>query len=65
VLFTRGPIDHLDHATSRQFFGSKMGIDATTKWASEGFEREWPPLIEMSEEVRARVTGIWPELGLG
>jgi hypothetical protein len=23
-------------------FGSKMGIDATRKWRSAGFEREWP-----------------------
>jgi 4-hydroxy-3-polyprenylbenzoate decarboxylase len=64
VLFTRGPVDHLDHAAAHQFFGSKMGIDATTKWASEGFEREWPRDIVMDEAVRRRVDEIWGQLGL-
>ncbi|MBM3457666.1 MAG: UbiD family decarboxylase, partial [Armatimonadetes bacterium] len=64
ILFTRGPLDHLDHAADRQFIGSKMGIDATTKWASEGFTREWPPVIQMSPEVRQRVDAVWSRLGL-
>jgi 4-hydroxy-3-polyprenylbenzoate decarboxylase len=64
VLFTRGPVDHLDHASQHQFFGSKMGIDATTKWTSEGFNREWPPDIVMTEEVRSRVDRVWKQLGL-
>lgn len=64
VLFTRGPIDHLDHASPQQFIGSKMGIDATTKWASEGYTREWPPDIVMDPAVKAKVDGIWKQLGL-
>jgi len=64
ILFTRGPVDHLDHASQQQFFGSKMGIDGTTKWASEGFAREWPPDIVMTEEIRKRVDRVWSELGL-
>lgn len=64
ILFTRGPIDHLDHASPQQFFGSKMGIDATTKWATEGYHREWPPDIEMDEQVRRNVDNIWGQLGL-
>lgn len=64
ILFTKGPVDHLDHASSQQFFGSKMGIDATTKWASEGYTREWPPDIIMDPAVRQKVDSIWSQLGL-
>ena len=27
VLITEGPLDHLDHAPGRQFYGGKIGID--------------------------------------
>src|SRR6266849_7756015 len=36
VLLTEGPLDHLDHAPTRQFFFSKIGIDATHKSPAEG-----------------------------
>ena len=29
VVLTEGPLDHLDHAPTRQFVGGKIGIDAT------------------------------------
>ena len=32
----RARLDHLDHAPERQFFGGKLGIDATAKWPEEG-----------------------------
>jgi 4-hydroxy-3-polyprenylbenzoate decarboxylase len=64
ILFTRGPVDHLDHASPQQFFGSKMGIDATTKWASEGYTREWPPDIVMDADVKKKVDAVWSKLGL-
>jgi 4-hydroxy-3-polyprenylbenzoate decarboxylase len=64
VLFTRGPIDQLDHASALPNFGSKMGIDATAKWSSEGFTREWPGDIVMCDEVKKNVDAIWGELGL-
>ena len=64
VIFTRGPVDQLDHAATLPNFGSKMGIDATAKWASEGFNREWPPDIEMDDEIKRRVDAVWEELGL-
>jgi len=64
VSFVRGPIDVLDHASRAEGFGSKMGIDATRKLPEEGFERRWPPVIEMSPDVRARVDAMWNELGL-
>jgi 3-polyprenyl-4-hydroxybenzoate decarboxylase len=31
VLISEGPLDHLDHAPSLQFYGGKLGIDATHK----------------------------------
>ena len=39
IQFTMGPIDSLDHASRLPNYGSKMGIDATRKWAAEGFQR--------------------------
>jgi 4-hydroxy-3-polyprenylbenzoate decarboxylase len=64
VQFVLGPVDTLDHAARRQDFGSKMGIDATRKWASEGFDRPWPDEITMNEVTKQRVNGLWRELGL-
>src|SRR5213596_1263327 len=54
VVIGEGPLDHLDHAPTHQFFGGKLGIDATAKGPLEG-TREWPPEIEMSAEVRSLV----------
>jgi 4-hydroxy-3-polyprenylbenzoate decarboxylase len=64
VQFSLGPMDTLDHASRIQDFGSKMGIDATRKWASEGFDRPWPEQIVMSAEVKQRIDGLWSRLGL-
>jgi len=58
-IFTKGPADVLDHATSEMAMGSKLGIDATKKLPGEGFKRPWPPLIKMDEAVLAKV-GRWP-----
>jgi len=64
VLVSEGPLDHLDHAPTRQFYGGKLGIDATHKGPAEG-TREWPPEIEMSAEVRELVSRRWAEYGIG
>jgi 4-hydroxy-3-polyprenylbenzoate decarboxylase len=64
IQFTMGPIDSLDHASRLPNYGSKMGIDATRKWAAEGFQRPWPPMIEMDASTKARVDAIWKKLGL-
>jgi 4-hydroxy-3-polyprenylbenzoate decarboxylase len=64
TITTKGPIDQLDHATDLVGFGGKMGFDCTHKTAAEGFPREWPPVIRMSAEVKARIDGLWGELGL-
>ena len=57
-IFTKGPSDVLDHATSEIASGSKLGIDATKKIPGEGFKRAWPPLIKMSDEVRRKIDGL-------
>jgi 4-hydroxy-3-polyprenylbenzoate decarboxylase len=64
VIISEGPLDHLDHAPERQFFGGKLGIDATAKWPEEG-ARPWPEEIEMSAEIKELVTRRWTEYGLG
>jgi len=69
IQFTLGPVDSLDHASRLPDFGSKMGIDATRKWASEGFTRPWPDEIAMDAKTKALVDAKWnalaKELGIG
>ena len=64
LVLVDGPIDDLDVASPTPRFGSKVGIDATRKGPQEGYHREWPPDIEMSPEIRERVSARWAELGL-
>src|SRR5919204_1582104 len=64
VLLSEGPLDHLDHAPTLQFYGGKLGIDATHKGPAEG-TRPWPDEIAMSDEVRRLVDERWEEYGLG
>ena len=63
ALLSEGPLDHLDHAPTLQFYGGKIGIDATHKGPDEG-TREWPEEIVMSDEVRRLVDKRWSEYGL-
>jgi 4-hydroxy-3-polyprenylbenzoate decarboxylase len=58
-IFTKGPSDVLDHATSEIASGSKLGIDATKKLPGEGFKRPWPPLIKMDAAVKAKVEKLF------
>ena len=62
IQFTLGPVDSLDHASRMPNFGSKMGIDATRKWASEGFARPWPDEIWMDAKTKALVDSKWKAL---
>jgi 4-hydroxy-3-polyprenylbenzoate decarboxylase len=64
IHFTLGPVDSLDHASRLPNFGSKMGIDATRKWAAEGFGRPWPQMLHMADAVKTRVDGICRDLGI-
>ena len=58
-IFTKGPADVLDHATSEIAIGTKLGIDATRKLAAEGFKMPWPPLIKMDENTRKKIDALF------
>jgi 4-hydroxy-3-polyprenylbenzoate decarboxylase len=64
LLLTQGPVDHLDHGSYQQFWGGKVGIDATRKLPSEGYTRGWPEEAVMSPEIVALVDRRWKEYGL-
>jgi 4-hydroxy-3-polyprenylbenzoate decarboxylase len=61
--FTMGPMEVLDHASRAACYGSKVGIDATRKMPEEGFTREWPDAIVMSDEVIEKVNDNWKNYG--
>ncbi len=64
-LDTKGPVDQLDHASQSMGFGGKIGFDCTHKLPGEnGFNRDYPKLIKMSEDVKRKVDDLWPRLGL-
>jgi 4-hydroxy-3-polyprenylbenzoate decarboxylase len=63
MLVENTPIDYLDFASPVSGLGSKMGLDATSKWPGET-PREWGRPLTMSPEVLARVAPIWESLGL-
>ena len=63
VMVENTPIDYLDFASPVAGLGSKMGIDATSKWPGET-SREWGRPIVMDEAVRRRVDEIWSGLGI-
>jgi 4-hydroxy-3-polyprenylbenzoate decarboxylase len=49
VQMTKGPLDDLDDACDLPAYGGKMGIDATKKWASEGYTRTWPARVRTTK----------------
>ncbi len=58
AIFTKGPADVLDHATTELAAGTKMGFDATHKLPGEGHKRGWPPLIRMDEVVKKKINEL-------
>jgi 4-hydroxy-3-polyprenylbenzoate decarboxylase len=67
VVHMTGPVDHLDHSSYEQFFGGKLGIDATAKWENEGYRRDggWPEACVLDDETQALVQRRWREYGIG
>lgn len=63
-----GPLDILDHAAPRLGAGHKIGFDATRKIEGEQCHghpvRDWPPLLEMDQQIKALVDKRWAEYGL-
>ncbi len=64
LIISEGPLDALDHSSPLQLIGNRLGIDATKKWASEGYEREWPEDILMSDQIKKKVDKRWEEYGI-
>ena len=64
IEFALGPIDSLDHSSRLANFGSKMGIDGTKKWVTEGFTRPWPGVLKMTPEIKTRVDQLWKQAGM-
>jgi 4-hydroxy-3-polyprenylbenzoate decarboxylase len=64
VMIENTPIDYLDFASPVSGLGSKMGMDATSKWPGET-QREWGKPIVMDEEILKKVNNYWSDLELG
>ncbi|MBV8067647.1 MAG: menaquinone biosynthesis decarboxylase [Candidatus Eremiobacteraeota bacterium] len=64
VVMMPGPVDDLDHGSYTVAYGTKIGIDATRKDASEGYARTWPPDMIMDDATRRLVTSRWSAYGL-
>ena len=62
IQFTLGPVDSLDHSSRLPDFGSKMGIDATRKWPTEGFTRPWPDEVTSDRATKEMVDAKWERL---
>ncbi|MEO8522120.1 MAG: menaquinone biosynthesis decarboxylase, partial [Acidobacteriota bacterium] len=65
VQFTRGPVDDLEDASDLAAYGSKMGIDATRKWPSEGFTRPWPKRISTTAAAADKADVLWEKIRKG
>jgi 4-hydroxy-3-polyprenylbenzoate decarboxylase len=61
LLIDQTPTDTLDPASPLVNLGSKLGIDATTKWREEGYLREIQQLAVVDEETRMLVDNKWNE----
>jgi 4-hydroxy-3-polyprenylbenzoate decarboxylase len=64
VQHTVGPVDHLDHSSYEQFFGGKLGVDATRKLRTEGYGRGWPTECVLDEATRELVDRRWVSYGI-
>jgi 4-hydroxy-3-polyprenylbenzoate decarboxylase len=65
IEFVMGPVDVLDHSSRLPQYGSHMGVDATRKGISEGFDRAWPDEIKHDAATLAMIDRKWPKYGLG
>ncbi len=63
MIIDNAPTDTLDPASPLVNIGSKMGIDATTKWKEEGFTREIQQQVTVDNLTKAFVDKKWKEYG--
>lgn len=58
-----GEVDLERPSTYPRGIGARMGIDATTKSAEEGYKREMPDVVKMDEKVEKMVDKLWTDYG--
>ena len=60
VFITKGIVDHLDHSSSEQFVGGKLGIDATGDEVEEGLIEALSDeaLLAKIQEIQPRVKAL-------
>jgi 4-hydroxy-3-polyprenylbenzoate decarboxylase len=63
ILIDNTPTDTLDPASPLVNLGSKMGIDATTKWKEEGFQRDIQEEVNVDEKTKIMVDSKWSSYG--
>ena len=59
IIINNTPTGTLDPASPLVNLGSKLGIDATTKWREEGYIREIQKLAVVDEETKILVDKKW------
>jgi 4-hydroxy-3-polyprenylbenzoate decarboxylase len=64
MLVENTPVDYLDFASPVAGLGSKLGIDATDKWAGET-TRDWGRPIRPDPAIEARVDALWQRVSAG
>jgi 4-hydroxy-3-polyprenylbenzoate decarboxylase len=60
VFITKGIVDHLDHSSSEQFVGGKLGVDATEDEVEEGVKELLSDevLLEKIQNIQSRVKAL-------
>ena len=64
LIIDNCPTDTLDPASPLVNFGSKLGIDATTKWKEEGFTREIQSVASVDVDTKELVDKKWNDYNL-
>ncbi len=64
IIIENAPTDTLDPASTLVNLGSKMGIDATTTWKEEGYERDIQEEVKVDETTKVLVDNKWSTYGL-
>ncbi|HEY6535774.1 MAG TPA: menaquinone biosynthesis decarboxylase [Candidatus Nitrosocosmicus sp.] len=63
LIIDNAPTDTLDPASPLVNLGSKMGIDATTTWKQEGYQREIQEEVNVDDETKVLVNDKWENYG--
>ena len=63
MMLENTPIDYLDFASPIEGLGSKVGIDATNKFAGETM-RDWGKAMVMDQQVITKIDQLYTELAI-